>query len=158
MSDRAQTSNAPVSGFTSIMQMMGGLAFVLALFLLCAWLMKRVQGGFVSGGSQMKLLAGLSVGTRERVVLLEVKGAQVLLGVAPGRISALHVFPVDEGDTRKKELALDNSALGDGLLGEGVGENSQHRSAVAHEDDSSGDFAAKLKQLLSQSSGQRGDK
>jgi flagellar protein FliO/FliZ len=49
----------------------------------------------------MKVVAALSVGPRERVVLVDVGGQQLLLGVAPGRVNMLHRFeqPVIASDT-----------------------------------------------------------
>lgn len=39
----------------------------------------------------LRLVASLSVGARERAVLIEVDGQRLLLGVAPGNVRALHV-------------------------------------------------------------------
>jgi flagellar protein FliO/FliZ len=41
----------------------------------------------------MRIVAGTAVGTRERVVVLEVAGTWLVLGVAPGRITALAEMP-----------------------------------------------------------------
>jgi flagellar protein FliO/FliZ len=40
----------------------------------------------------MKVLGGVSLGTRERAVLIQVEGKKILLGVAPGRVNVLHQF------------------------------------------------------------------
>lgn len=69
-----------------------GLAFIVVLIFACAWLMKRLGAAHLGGVSGMKLVAGLSVGPREKVLLVEVGGKQVLIGVAPGRISHLQSF------------------------------------------------------------------
>lgn len=67
------------------------LALVLALLFAGAWAMKRVAG--VTGGANARLrtLASLSLGARERAVLIEVDGREVLLGVAPGNVRTLLV-------------------------------------------------------------------
>jgi flagellar protein FliO/FliZ len=39
------------------------------------------------------VIAGTSVGPRERVVLLEVEDTWLLVGVAPGQVNALHQMP-----------------------------------------------------------------
>ncbi|MEH6556578.1 MAG: flagellar biosynthetic protein FliO [Oceanicoccus sp.] len=82
----------------------GLLAVVLLIFLL-AWLMRRLGGVSAMGGQQMKVMAALSVGAREKVVLVEIGDQQILVGVAPGRVSHLQSFeqpilesPVSRGD------------------------------------------------------------
>jgi flagellar protein FliO/FliZ len=68
------------------------LVIVLAVFFLCVWGLRKL-GGFSAGGTaKMRLLGGLSLGLRERVVLLQVGEKQLLLGVTPGRIQTLLVL------------------------------------------------------------------
>lgn len=69
-----------------------GLLFVVGLIFLLAWLLRRLGAVPMQGGQQLKVVAALSVGTREKVVVVDVAGKQVMLGVAPGRVSTLHVF------------------------------------------------------------------
>ena len=40
----------------------------------------------------MKVLATLPLGTRERIVLIDAGGQQLLLGITPTQINTLHVF------------------------------------------------------------------
>lgn len=84
--------------FTSVFQMFASLAFVLALIFGLGWMLKRVQrlrGS--SAAAPMRIEAGLQVGARERVVLLQVGGQHVLVGVAPGQVRTLHVFAQEPG-------------------------------------------------------------
>lgn len=70
-----------------------GLFMVLALILAVAWIARRM-GRFQGGsGSSLRVIGGLSMGTRERVVLIQVGETQLLVGVAPGRVQTLHVLP-----------------------------------------------------------------
>ena len=80
----------------SILQMILGLAVVLALVLACAWLMKRLQAGTGGSSGVIRVIAGAAVGQRERVVLLEVAGTWLVVGVAPGQVRALHTMPRGE--------------------------------------------------------------
>jgi flagellar protein FliO/FliZ len=41
----------------------------------------------------LRVIAGTAVGTRERVVVLEVGSTWLVLGVAPGRVTALAEMP-----------------------------------------------------------------
>ena len=49
------------------------------------------MGNFHTGSDgALKVLASMSMGQRERVVLLQVGEKQLLIGVAPGQINTLH--------------------------------------------------------------------
>lgn len=72
-------------------QMLVSLALVVALIGGLFVLLRRLQAR-AGGAGSIRALAALSVGTRERVVLLEVAGRQLLVGVAPGRVQALLVI------------------------------------------------------------------
>lgn len=75
-----------------IAQTLLGLIAVLATIVGVAWFLRRV--GRLPAGAQsvIRVLGGASMGARERVVLVQVGETQMLLGVAPGRVQALHVF------------------------------------------------------------------
>lgn len=101
----------------------GGLLLVLLLILAIAWLMRRMGGMVSMGGQSMKIVAALSVGAREKVLLIEVGDKQILLGVAPGRVSCLQSFespvidskPAQGGDfsTTMKRLLKDRAGMSD---------------------------------------------
>ncbi len=72
-----------------------GLALIFTVLLIVcgAWLLKRMGQFNRSSDGAMKIAGVLSVGSRERVVLVQVGGHhQLLLGVSPGRITTLHDF------------------------------------------------------------------
>ena len=87
-------------------QVILGLILVLAMIFAIAWLLRRFGQGTLVGSQQMKIVSSLPLGPRERLIIVDVNGEQILIGVAPGRISQLHHFsePVipqktqDEGD------------------------------------------------------------
>ena len=82
----------PALSTGSYIQVILGLVFVVLLIFSLAWLVRRMgRLQSVIGGS-MKLLGGLSLGQRERAVLVQVGETQMLLGVAPGSVRTLHVF------------------------------------------------------------------
>lgn len=76
----------------SILQMFFGLAVVVFLILGVAWFMRRMGQFQGHANSNMKVIGGLSIGQRERVLLLQVGDTQLLIGTAPGTIRTLHVF------------------------------------------------------------------
>ena len=77
---------------TSLWQLTLGMLLVLGLMLGIAWLLKRTGRFQMAAGGGLRILGGLSMGARERVVLLQVGETQLLLGVAPGRVQTLHVL------------------------------------------------------------------
>lgn len=80
-------------GAGSYIQMILGLLFIVLLIFGLAWFMRRMGGLQSVMGGSMKLLGGVSLGQRERAVLVQVGETQMLLGVAPGSVRTLHVFP-----------------------------------------------------------------
>lgn len=69
-----------------------GLVAVLALIIGMAWLLRRFGGLPSVGKGAVTIVGGVSLGPRERAVLLQVGETQVLVGVAPGQVRALHVL------------------------------------------------------------------
>jgi flagellar protein FliO/FliZ len=83
----ADGAAGPVLG---VAQMVLGLALVLGLIVLASWLLRRFGAGPAATGSLVRVVTAASVGPRERVVLVEIGDTWLVLGVAPGRINALH--------------------------------------------------------------------
>lgn len=73
-----------------------GLLIVLSVFFLCVWGVRKLSGLTVSGAEKMRMVGGLSLGLREKVILLQVGKKQLILGVTPGRIETLHVLEGDD--------------------------------------------------------------
>ncbi len=75
-----------------LMKLTGGLLLVVAVIFILAWFVKRLNLTQHSQNAALKVVAGLSLGTRDRIVVLQVGGEQVLLGLTPGRIEKLHIL------------------------------------------------------------------
>jgi len=73
-----------------------GLLVVLSVFFLCVWGVRKLSGLTVGGAEKMRVVGGLSLGLREKVILLQVGKKQLILGVTPGRIETLHVLEGDD--------------------------------------------------------------
>jgi flagellar protein FliO/FliZ len=85
------TSAAP-SGVASLGQVTLALGLVLAVIFGAAWLLRRVKGLGRNAAGALDIIADLPVGQKERAVLVRVGNQQLLLGVAPGRVTTLHVL------------------------------------------------------------------
>ena len=94
----AQTSASPIGmagevldgGF--MLQFLAGLGVVVLCIVGLAWLLKRAGGLQSSARGALRVIDGVALSTRERLVLVQVGEQQVLLGVAPGRVNAVHVL------------------------------------------------------------------
>lgn len=72
------------------------MVVVLGLLMGVAWWLKRfgpVRGATTSAA---KIVGGVSVGTRERVMVVEVGDQWIVIGVAPGSVNALSTMPRQE--------------------------------------------------------------
>ena len=85
-------STADLFSWSYLGQVIASLALVIGLLFGALWIMRRVNGVGQAVGGQMRVVSSLGLGQRERAVLVSVGEQQILLGVAPGRVAALHVF------------------------------------------------------------------
>ncbi len=73
-----------------------GLLLVLATILALAWAARRFGRFSNAGKGLVNVLGGISLGSRERVVIVQVEDTRLVLGVAPGRIETLYVLEATE--------------------------------------------------------------
>jgi len=73
-------------------QSAAGLLIVLVSVVTLAWMMKRFGRLQSSTKGALRMVDGMALSTRERIVLVQVGDTQILLGVAPGRVEAVHVL------------------------------------------------------------------
>jgi flagellar protein FliO/FliZ len=92
----SQNTGAPSSGIATAGQMTLALALVLAAVFVAAWLMRRLRGFGQRNAKAIQVIADVSLGGKERAVLLQVGETKLLVGVAPGHVNALHVLGKDE--------------------------------------------------------------
>lgn len=104
---------APVADLGgSLWQLFLGLGLVLALLIGSLWLLKKLVAQRGESAGLLRVVAGTAVGTRERVVIVEVGSTWLVLGVAPGRVSALAEIPRQPGAAQP---ASANSSSGEGF-------------------------------------------
>lgn len=76
--------------------MLGALGLVLAALFGALWLLRRLSGGRLASGSPFRTVGGIAVGSRERVVLLEIGEHWLVVGVAPGSVTGIATLPRGE--------------------------------------------------------------
>jgi len=88
------TKPATVEAFSLMgaLNMAMGLVVVIALILGLAWVLKKYGRLPSHNLVDMKVLGGLSLGTREKAILIEVDNKRLLVGVTPGHIQTLYVL------------------------------------------------------------------
>ncbi|HET8880675.1 MAG TPA: flagellar biosynthetic protein FliO [Solimonas sp.] len=80
------------SGAAGVAGMLGSLALVVALIFALAWLARKLQNLRAARGDLLQVTGGVSVGGKERVVIVRVGHDHFLVGVAHGQVSLLHRF------------------------------------------------------------------
>jgi len=70
---------------------------VLGLLIAVAWSMKKMGAGKHAAAGSLKIVGGVSVGNRERILVIEVADQWIVVGVTPTSISALSTMPKQEG-------------------------------------------------------------
>ncbi|MYM35273.1 flagellar biosynthetic protein FliO [Duganella sp. FT94W] len=98
----------------SLLQTSLALLFVIALMLGLAWLTKRINPrGLGGAGRNVKLVGSLSVGTRERILVVEVGEQWIVVGASPGRMNALATMPRQESGEPLPATALPGANFAD---------------------------------------------
>lgn len=80
-----------------VAQILVSFLVVIGFIFFMAWLMRR-SGRFSYGSGQViKIISSMSLGMREKILVIEVGGENIVVGVAPGQIRTLHVL---DGNTQ----------------------------------------------------------
>lgn len=91
--EKAPVASAPAPlGAISFFKVLASLLVVLMMIAAMAWLLRRVNQVAGGSGAVLRVIGAVSVGGRERVVLVQVGEQQLLLGVSPGSVQTLHVL------------------------------------------------------------------
>ena len=80
-----------------MLQMLLALALIIGLLFAGAVLLRRLNGGKAFGNTgPLRVVGGLMLSPRERIVLLEVGETWLVVGIVPGQIKTLHTLPKGE--------------------------------------------------------------
>lgn len=73
--------------------MLLALGIVLGAIAATAWVLRRMAPGQAGGAGNLRVVAAVAVGPKERVVLVDVGATRLVLGVAAGQVNLLHEMP-----------------------------------------------------------------
>ena len=95
----AVTAVGPGVTLSAVASVLFGVVLVIVIIALGAWLLRRFGQGMGLASGVVRVIGGVSLGTRERLLLVQVGGQQILIGVAPGSITKVHELEaaVDSG-------------------------------------------------------------
>lgn len=110
---RHLAAESPIS-FGYVFQILFSFAAVIAFIFGFAWLMRRSgRFGALGGGRGLRIVSSLSLGMREKIVVVNVGDRNIVVGVAPGQIRTLHVM---EGGAGLPEAPVSGKSGGFGPL------------------------------------------
>lgn len=91
----AAVASSGAAGITHV-----GIAMLVVLMLVfaAAWAMRKFRFFHQRGQASIEVVQGVSLGAKERAVLIRVQGRRLLLGVAPGQVSLLTELADDQAD------------------------------------------------------------
>jgi flagellar protein FliO/FliZ len=84
-------SDNPIS-LSSVMQILASFAAVIAFIFFMAWLVRKTGRFGISNNKSIRVISSMSLGMREKIVLISVEDVNIVVGVAPGQIRTLHVL------------------------------------------------------------------
>lgn len=85
---QAPVAASPNAG-GSLLQVISGLILVLALIAVSAWFLRKMSPGALAGAGGLRVVGGVLVGPKERVVVVEFRDSWLLLGVTAGQVTLL---------------------------------------------------------------------
>jgi flagellar protein FliO/FliZ len=111
---------APAVSSGGILQIIVSLLLVLAAIVLVGWMLKRMNVAQQGAGKALKVLGGVAIGQRERLMLVEVDNTWLVIGVGPGQIRTLHTLdkPLNAADVEEAPAVTENkfaAVLGNAL-------------------------------------------
>lgn len=84
------SSSDALMGMAALGKTAAALALVIAIIVLCSYLVKRWGPSRHLHRSHLKVVGSTAVGNRERVVIVEVEETWLVLGVGGGQVNKLH--------------------------------------------------------------------
>lgn len=92
-------SGTTVVGPGEIVNTALSLLLIVGAIMALAWLLNKLQGGRSHNGGLINVVASHALGAKERLLVVDVGGRQIVVGVTASQISTLHVLdePLEVG-------------------------------------------------------------
>ena len=84
--------NNPVIDGADILSLGASMLIVVAAVLALGWLYSRFRLSGTGAGDVINVVASRALGPKERIVLIEVGGQQLLVGMTATQVQTLHAF------------------------------------------------------------------
>jgi flagellar protein FliO/FliZ len=85
------------SSWGALLQALLALVVVLLALFVFLWLLRRISPVQTGAQGAVRVVGGVMLGTRERLVIVEVADQWLLIGVAAGQVNHLHTMPRPAG-------------------------------------------------------------
>jgi len=93
----ADSAAGSAVSLVSFLQVILALGVVLAAIAAFAWFLRRWMPGPAGAGGFLRVVGGVMVGPKERLVLVEVGETWLVVGVAANSVNVLHTMPRPAG-------------------------------------------------------------
>ncbi|MEM8983216.1 MAG: flagellar biosynthetic protein FliO [Pseudomonadota bacterium] len=90
VSNSEPAESAIGAGVPSWISIAGNLFMLLALIVAAAWILRRLTSVQRGNGSIIRVLAAQSLGARDRLLIIDVAGQQLVVAQTPQGLSTLH--------------------------------------------------------------------
>jgi len=103
------SEQAGASSTGGLFQVLLVLFVVLGLMVAAAWALRKFNATGTTPGSAIKIIGGIAVGSRERIMVVEVADQWIVVGITATNISALSTMPKQESTLSSSELTTSGS-------------------------------------------------
>lgn len=94
--DAAVTGGETLIGMATLGKTAAALGLILVIILVAAAVLRRWGLPHQRHGRHLRVVGSTAVGTKERVVIVEVENTWLVLGVGGGQVNKLHEMPASE--------------------------------------------------------------
>ena len=88
----AELPATPGPGGAELVNFAGSLLVVVVSILVFGWLYGKLKPGMNGGSDCIRVVATRALGPRERLVVVDLNGEQILVGVSQGHMQTLHTL------------------------------------------------------------------
>lgn len=84
------------------------MLLVIGLIIVCMFTLKKIRAVKYANNKSIRVVNVVPIGTKEKIILVEVNNTTLVLGATPNHIETLYVFNENQHET--KQVAVETSA------------------------------------------------